>query len=1169
MIKFTGERLVPGADDCEPLFNIKMYQEHIARYAFASQWVNGKTVLDVGCGVGYGSYWLAQHGASKILAFDISSEAIMHAKEYYGHPNITFITGSAEDFKFDEKFDVVTCFELIEHVYSQRSVIHCIHQALSDSGVLIISTPRALEEKRTNFHTHEFSYKEFQELLKDSFSQVHFFFENNHFSSLITNKSPDSLNKIIILKDQFSLPMADYFIAVASKSNKISIVDRIDPIIVLNDENYVKLLERDINILHESENNFQSVLVERDHRINSLESVLVERDSRIVTLERNFQQIVSSKSWILISQVKNLISNYPFFSNQFHKFINLIYYIWIFKLHKKVMNKVIYKLKNYKNVKIIKRSTLFYDSWYLAQNPDVAESGTNPLQHYMEYGFKEGRDPNPQFDTSRYQEKNPDVKQAEINPLAHFIEFEGKEGKHPSFLKKDLNPEISDFKTISYDVVFIIGCREGESKRYRVYNIYEGLSEIGYKVYIMDSENIVEFSRQRIKTTVVVLFRNSFDHTNAINEFLSYAKYNGIKVIWDVDDLIFEPDIVDKKKIDGLRYLSEKELQQYIEGVHGYRKMMLSADLVTVPTEYLRKRIENLGKPAFLIPNSYNKEQYLIAENILKQEKISKEIVRIGYFSGSQTHQADFDKCSDVLIDIMKSNNNIILRIVGYIDLNDKWDQFLNRIEKMNRMPYQDMMSSLAECDINLAPLDLDSEFCQGKSELKFFEAGILGIPTIASASDTFSRVIENGINGFCASSQEEWREYLEILVNSSEIRESIGKKAKETSIEKYSYKNISKIAAKVYGLNTLNIRIQEKKEENFPYRLLRIAFVIPGLIIGGGGHRNILRTAFFLSQFGHQISLYFTATNEKPNVIKKQIQEHFYPLDCPVFIFENNIHSVDVVFATHWSTVSAALTAKEKALQIMYFVQDFEPFFSPIGSEYILAENTYRMGLYHITSGPWCENILKRDFNADADYFRFPVDRSIYYPRIRTKNNKNLIFFAKPEMPRRCFELGIMALNEFHCLRPDVEIIMFGSNEASKRSYNFPVSIFGVLPSLDDLARMYSNGDVGLVFSTTNPSLIPYEMMACGLPVVDLDRGDNVFNYGGRRDIALLANPLPEQMALEIARLMNDSNELELRRENGLDFVGKFPNEEEMVRQIENLILNRLKVLQPPPDYP
>ncbi len=89
------------------------------------------------------------------------------------------------------------------------------------------------------------------------------------------------------------------------------------------------------------------------------------------------------------------------------------------------------------------------------------------------------------------------------------------------------------------------------------------------------------------------------------------------------------------------------------------------------------------------------------------------------------------------------------------------------------------------------------------------------------------------------------------------------------------------------------------------------------------------------------------------------------------------------------------------------------------MGTEYVLAENTYRLGRITLPRGPWCEAVLKKNFACEADHFVFPVDRSIYHPKPRKKQEKNIAFFAKPEMPRRCFELGVMALEQFHPIRP------------------------------------------------------------------------------------------------------------------------------------------------------
>jgi len=73
-------------------------------------------------------------------------------------------------------------------------------------------------------------------------------------------------------------------------------------------------------------------------------------------------------------------------------------------------------------------------------------------------------------------------------------------------------------------------------------------------------------------------------------------------------------------------------------------------------------------------------------------------------------------------------------------------------------------------------------------------------------------------------------------------------------------------------------------------------------------------------------------------------------------------------------------------------------------------------------------------------------------------------------------------------------------------------------MPTINDLAQAYADADLGIAFSTTNPSLVPYEIMACGTPVVDLDRAANEVNYGGKRDIAFLADPEPKIMAKQVA---------------------------------------------------
>jgi glycosyltransferase involved in cell wall biosynthesis len=707
------------------------------------------------------------------------------------------------------------------------------------------------------------------------------------------------------------------------------------------------------------------------------------------------------------------------------------------------------------------------------------------------------------------------------------------------------------------DVLFLIGCWEGESKRYRVYNLIEGLEAHGYRAEALDFSHCGEIIDRQLTPKVVVFFRAPFDPSKRIVDVLEYCRVNHITTVFDIDDYVFEPSIIDQ--IAGVAELNPGQRAEYEWGVRAYRSLLFSCERATATTEFLRDRLAGLGRDAFVVPNSLNEAQRTLALELLRQKPNGgpdEALVRICYFSGSKTHSRDFEQCQEALQAIMRRYPQVVFRLVGLLDLDDSWIQFAERIERSGFMPALDMLRKLSECDINLAPLEEGDVFCEGKSELKFFEAALVEVPTIASRTSAYAAAIKDGFTGFLASTAAEWEDKLGKLVESAELRGTIGRAAREEALATFSSSTADERALVAYGLEDPAVPRAEMADGR-----IKIGWIVPGLIIGGGGHRNILRAAYFLEQAGHDVRLYFSDTEMSAAELRRNVREHFYPFDGPVRRFEGIADGEDVLMATHWSTVALAQSVASSVGEIMYFVQDFEPAFYAMGSEYILAENTYRQGLYAITSGPWCEYLLKRDYKMEADSFRFPVDGTIYRREAANgkKPGKRVIFFAKPEMPRRCFLIGTMALREFHRLRPDYEILFFGSGSAKQHPQEYPVSYLDIVPTLQDLAQLYSTSALGLVFSTTNPSLVPYEMMACGLPVVDLNRPGNEVNYDGRYDIALLADPDPATMARQMAELLDNPSELELRRRNGLEYAASFPTEEEMGARVEQLILARL----------
>jgi glycosyltransferase involved in cell wall biosynthesis/SAM-dependent methyltransferase len=1138
MLDFTGERIVPEADNCEPTFASKMYHEHVARYFFASQLVRGRSVLDVGCGVGYGSKTLIERGAASVLAFDLSDASISHARQFYGAPGLEFRTGDATDFDFGRRFDVVTCFELIEHVDDQDGVFRSIARHLAPGGLVVVSTPRALETKRTDFHAHEYSYEEFRATFERHFARHAFYFENNHFSSLITDRRPGTLGRVEPIKDQFHLGMADYFIVVAAQSGSVTI-DGLDPVLTLDDDRYVRTLEHDVSVLRRAE----SALLEGESVLRS-EVSRIERQSDAFEKERDRLAAEVEALGAKLVEARELLESAALQTEDVKQQVTAL------ETRARLAERECDYLRS------VEQEILSSLSWRVSAPVRVIGRPVRRAQRLVDrvIDFR-----------SRFGDRAllAAVKRRMIGAGAAPSPLLAQSADPTSAATADIQP-VRPRSIDPADVLMLIGCWDGESKRYRVYNIAAALRARGLTVGVIPFSEVGRLADDEVKASVVVLFRAPFEESLGVTRFLDYARRRSIKVVFDIDDLVFDPTIVDA--IHGYKRLTPALQAQYLDGVERYRKLLLACDAVTVTTPLLLREVEKLGKPGFVVPNTVNLEQVRLARSLLERPASERAGVTIAYFSGSRTHERDFAQAEPALLRLMVEHPELRMRVVGLLDLGPAWVAFGDRVERRPFMPYLRMLECLADVDINIAPLEVGDPFCEAKSELKFFEASLVGVPTVASATEPMRLAIESGRTGLLASDVDAWYAALKRLVTDAGLRETIGTAARGVALERFGMQAAASTALAAYGLSApAALSAAAPASAGSAAALttsarLRIDWIIPGLLIGGGGHRNILRAAYHLERFGHDVTLYFTQTDKTAEELRTLLHAHFYPFMGGVRRVDGHFRPADVLMATHWSTVDVALSAREQVREVMYFVQDFEPAFAPMGSEYVLAENTYRHGLYCVTSGPWCEVFLKANYGVQADHFKFPIDRDVYYPRPRTRADHNIVFFAKPEMPRRCFEIGAMALREVKAARPEVDILMFGSGQVRKQGLDYPVSVLDVVPTIDDLANMYSNADIGVVFSTTNPSLVPYEMMACGLPVVDLGRPGNEVNYAGRHDIALLADPMPSLMARQILALLDDTDDRARRSAEGLAFAATFPTEEEMARRVESLIVARLR---------
>lgn len=183
---FTGERMIPDLNK-EHAF----YFEHINRYLFSQQFVKGKSVLDAGCGSGYGANLLKKAGAKKVVGVDIDEESVGYATQEFGAKGISFkVKDLNTSFGYKTKFDVVTCYEVIEHVPDADHLLTEIKKCLKQDGTLCVSTPNIHMQVDDNpFHIREYEPEEFEVLLKKYFKHVHLLDQSFYFANTISPMS--------------------------------------------------------------------------------------------------------------------------------------------------------------------------------------------------------------------------------------------------------------------------------------------------------------------------------------------------------------------------------------------------------------------------------------------------------------------------------------------------------------------------------------------------------------------------------------------------------------------------------------------------------------------------------------------------------------------------------------------------------------------------------------------------------------------------------------------------------------------------------------------------------------------------------------------------------------------------------------------------------------------
>jgi len=224
-LRWTGERFVPWVD--EPTVAL----EHLHRYRLAQRAAAGRRVLDLACGEGYGSFILSQTARS-VVGLDLDAVAVRHATFRYRRPNLNYVAGSMLDVPIPGRgvFDLIVCYEALEHVSDHERLLSEVKRLLSPDGVFLVSTPHKeiynSQPGYTNpYHVRELPFADFRDLLARRFKNASFCGQNVFHGSVLfpleSGAGPAVQGTIRrcggeYQYEELTAPAARYFVAAAS-----------------------------------------------------------------------------------------------------------------------------------------------------------------------------------------------------------------------------------------------------------------------------------------------------------------------------------------------------------------------------------------------------------------------------------------------------------------------------------------------------------------------------------------------------------------------------------------------------------------------------------------------------------------------------------------------------------------------------------------------------------------------------------------------------------------------------------------------------------------------------------------------------------------------------------------------------------------------------------------
>ena len=670
------------------------------------------------------------------------------------------------------------------------------------------------------------------------------------------------------------------------------------------------------------------------------------------------------------------------------------------------------------------------------------------------------------------------------------------------------------------DILFVNGCTLPHPERYRVDHQMEQLEAWGFSV---DKVLYTELKPEKLKFyRAVVIFRCPI--TPEVKELIEKVHYYNKRVFYDIDDLVIDKKYTDK--IEYVQQMNREERTQYDDGVVRMGETMKLCDYCITTTPALARELSKYGKEVYVNKNVVSEKMVKLSLDAIKNVKKNSERVRIGYLSGSITHNPDFEMVKPALIKIMDEFPQVELTVMGHLDLPKGLERFSKRIVRQPFGSWEELPRVIAGLDINLAPIE-ETIFNEAKSENKWTEAALCKVVTVASDFGAFREAIEDGKTGVLCKTGEDWYKKIRMLVEDDKLRNKIANKAHEKVMKEY---------VTTYSGRGLAEFIESKLARN-------IAFVLPSTNISGGVN-VVLKHCDILRRNGWDVMVINMDVSDE-NIVSE---------DGEINVVSGVKHEIfakfDEMVATLYTTLKYVRKypyAKSRRYLVQNFETDFNDYGSPVKKE---ANATYTAeGVQYITISKWCESWLKKDFGQKVKYAPNGIDLAKFEYRDRKFGGKvKILIEGNSDDYYKNVDESFRVVER---LDPERYEIVYLSYQGEPKKW-YRVDKFYHRVSHDKVGEIYGKCDILLKTSILESfSYPPLEMMATGGYVVAVPNGGNLEYLRDGENCLMYEQGNLDAAVKAIERVVKDDKLCEMLVKNGRKTV-----EERDWKKIEKKVL-------------